>query len=155
MFVDSDHVREKSDGRSRTGFMIFINMEMINWHTKKKATIEGAVIRAGFVAMKQGVDVLRGIRFKLQIMCVNIDRPTYVYGDNISVINNTSTPDSVLKKKSNSICYHFVREDVAMTEFLTTHVPTARKWADLLTKVLFGKKRQELVQGVLFDIYDY
>ena len=73
----------------------------------------------------------------------------------MSVIHNTSKPESVLKNKSNSICYHFVREDVAMKECLTTHVPTARNWADILTKVLFGKKRQELVQGVLFDIYDY
>ena len=88
-------------------------------------------------------------------MGVKIDGPTYVYGDNMSVIHNTSKPKSVLKKKSNSICYHFVREAIAMRECLTTHVPTERNWADLLTKVLFGNKIRELVQGVLFDIYDY
>ena len=98
---------------------------------------------------------MRGIRFKLQMMGVKIDVPTYIYGDNMSVIDKTSKPKSALKNKSNSICYHFVREAVAMRECLTTHVPTARNWADLLTKVLFGKKRRELVQGVLFDIYDY
>ena len=76
------------------------------------------------------------------MMGVKIDGPTYVYGDNMSVIHNTSKPESVLKKNSNSICYHFVREAVAMRECLTTHVPTERSWDDLLTKVLFGKKRQ-------------
>ena len=89
------------------------------------------------------------------MMGVKIDGPTYVYGDNMYVIHNTSKPKSVLKNRSNSICYLFVREAVATKECLTTHVPTTRNWADLLTKVLFGKKRQELVQGVLFDIYDY
>ena len=89
------------------------------------------------------------------MMGIKIDGPTYVYGDNMSVIHNTSNPKSFLKKKSKSICYHVVREAVAMRECMTTHVPTARNWADLLTKVLFGKKRRELVQGVLFDIYDY
>ena len=89
------------------------------------------------------------------MMGVKIDGPTYVYGDNMSVIHNTSKPESVLNKKSNSICYHFVRESVAIRECLTTHVPAVRNWADLLTKVLFGRKRRELVQGVLFDIYDY
>ena len=74
-------------------------------------------------------------------MGVKIDVPTYVYGDNIYVIHNTSKPQSVLKKNSNSICYHFVREAVAMRECLTIHVPTERNWADLLTKVLFEKKR--------------
>ena len=73
----------------------------------------------------------------------------------MSVIHNTPKPESVLKKKSNYICYHFSREAVSMKECLTTHVPTLRNWADLLTKVLFGKKRQELVQGILFNIYDY
>ena len=86
---------------------------------------------------------------------VKIDGPTYVYCDNMSVIHNTSKPDSVLNKKSNSICYHFVREAVDIRECLTPNVPTARNWADLLTKVLFGKKIQELFQGILFDIYDY
>ena len=88
-------------------------------------------------------------------MGVEICGPSYVYGDNMSVINNTSKPESVLKKKSNSICYHFVREAVAMKEALTTHIPTLNNWADLLTKVLSGKKRRDLVRGILFDIYDY
>ena len=114
MFFDSDHTGDKSDRRSRTGFMIFMNMSMINWHTKKQATVEGDVFGADFVAMKQGVEALRGIRFKLKMMGAKIDGPTYVYGDNMSVIHNTSKPESVLNKKSNYICYHFLREAVAM-----------------------------------------
>ena len=135
--------------------MIFINMAMINWQTKKQATVQGAVFGSECVAMKQGIEALRGIIFKLQIMGVKIDGPTYVYGDNMSVIHNKSKPELVFKKKSNSICYNFVREAVAMRKCLTTHVTTARNWADLLAEVLFGKKRRELVQGGLFDIYDY
>ena len=34
MFVDSDHAGDNATRRSRTGFMIFLNMAMINWHTK-------------------------------------------------------------------------------------------------------------------------
>ena len=41
-----------------------------------------------------------------------------------------------------------------MKECLTTHIPTVRKFADLLTKVLYGKQRKELVGGVLHFIYD-
>ena len=62
MFVDSDHAVDKATCRSRTGYMIFINMSMIDWHTKKQATVEGAVFGAEFVAMKQGVEALCGIR---------------------------------------------------------------------------------------------
>ena len=155
MFVDSDHAGDKATRRSRTGFMIFLTTSMIRWHTKKQATVEGAVFGAKFVAMKHGVEVLRGVRYKLRMMGVEIAGPTYIYGDNMSVIHNTSKPEFVLKKKSNSICYHFGREAVAMGECLTTHVPTLLNWADLLTKALSEKKRRVLVSGVLYDIYDY
>ena len=57
------------------------------------------------------------------------------------VITNTSKPESVPKKKSNSICYHFIRE-------------VLRNFADMLTKVLYGKKRKDLIGGVLHFIYD-
>ena len=114
MFVDSNHAGYKATRRSRTDYMIFINMSMIDWHTKKQATVEGAVFGAEFIAMKQGVEALRGIRYKLRMMGVSIDSPSYLYGDNMSVINNTPKPESCLNKKSNSICYHFIREAVAM-----------------------------------------
>ena len=78
MFVDSDHAGDKATSRSRTGYMIFINMSVINWHTKKQATVEGAVFGAEFVAMKQGVEALRGICYKLRMMGVSIDGPSYI-----------------------------------------------------------------------------
>ena len=88
-------------------------------------------------------------------MGVGIDGSTYICDDNMSVIHNTLTPESVLKKKSNSICYHFICKDVVIKECLTTHVPTLVNWNDLLIKVLSGKKRRDLIQGVLFRIYDH
>ena len=66
--------------------------------------------------MKTGVEALRGIRYKLRMMGVPLTRPTYIYGDNMSVIYNTSRPESTLKKKINSICYHAVREAVVSGE---------------------------------------
>ena len=63
---------------------------MINWYTNKEATIEGAVFGAKFVALKTGVEDLWGILYKVRMMGVDINRPTYVYGDSMFVIHNTS-----------------------------------------------------------------
>jgi hypothetical protein len=52
------------------------------------------------------MEKLRGLRYKLRMMGVPIDEPFLVYGDNKSAITNPSRPESVLKKKCNSICYH-------------------------------------------------
>ena len=98
MFIDSYHAGDKKNRRSCTGYMIFMNMFMTDWHTKKQATDKGAIFGAYFVAMNQGIESLRGMRYTLQMMGVEVDVPTYIYGYNMSVIHNNSMPDSVLKK---------------------------------------------------------
>ena len=99
-------------------------------------TIEVSVFGAEFVAMNTGIEALRGIRYKLRMMGVPLTGLTYVYGDNMSVIYNTSRPEFTLKKKSNYICYNAVREAVASGKCLTTHCKTGDNYFDMMTKVL-------------------
>ena len=154
-FVDADHAGDTVTRRSRTGFFIFINMAPVIFHSKKQTTIETAVFGSEFVAMKTAMESARGLRYKLRMMGVPIAGPTYMYGDNMSVIHNTQRPESMLKKKSNSICYHSIRESVAMGETLTGHVRTHENVADIATKVLHaGQKRNYLVSQLLYDIAD-
>ncbi len=129
-------------------------MSLINWLSQKQPTIELSVFGAEFVAMKLGMEALRGIRYKLRMMGIPIAGPTYVYGDNMSVIHNTQRPESTLKKKNLSICYHAVREAVAMGEILTSHVRTENNFSDFMTKVTYRRKRRHLVGSIIFDIYD-
>jgi hypothetical protein len=81
--------------------------------------------------MKNGIEKCRGLPYKLIMMGVALSGPTFVYGDNMSVVHNTQRTESVLKKKSNSICYHAVRESDAMGESLIGHVPSVDKPADI------------------------
>ena len=110
MYIDSDHAGDKQTRQSRTGMMISCNTAMIEWVSKKQAMIKSSVFGAEFVAMKFGIEKLHGLRYKLHMMGVPIDGPSLVYGDNLSVIKNSQTPDSQLKKKNNAICYHAVHE---------------------------------------------
>ena len=154
MYVDSDHAGEKRTRRSRSGFFVYLNCALVQWLSKKQATIETSVFGAEFVAMKMGMESLRGLRYKLRMMGVPIWGPSLIYGDNMSVIHNTQRPESTLKKKNNSIVYHAVRESVAMGESLTGHVRTNDNVADLATKVLSGKKRRGMVNKLLYNVYD-
>jgi hypothetical protein len=58
----------------------------------------------------------------------------------------------VLKKKSIAICYHFMRESVAMGECLTAHIQKEDNPADLCTKVVIpeGQLRDRLANMVLY-----
>ncbi len=127
MWVDSDHAGKKRTRRSRTGFFIYVNMACIEWVSKRKSTIETSVFGAEFVAMKHGVEKLRGLRYRLRMMGMPIDGPSLIYGDNKSAITNSSRPKSMLKKKCNSICYHACCESVAMDEcrlLISAHMTT-------------------------------
>ena len=151
LFVDSDHAADKLHRRSRTGFIIYLNSAPISWYSKKQGTIETSVFGAEFVAMKTGFEAVRGLRYKLRMMGIVLDEPVYCYGDNMSVIHNTQKPESTLKKKSNSICYHYCREAIAMGEAMTAHIRSEDNPADICTKLIpGGMKRDRIVDRILY-----
>ena len=125
--------------------------------SKKQASVESSSFGSEFTAMKQCTEYIRGLRYKLRMMGIPVNGPAYIYGDNQSLLTNTTIPDSTLKKKSQSIAYHFVREGVAKEEWRTTYVNTHDNPADLLTKPLpAGEKRTRFVNMVLRHVYvDY
>jgi hypothetical protein len=141
-FVDSDHATDTTNRRSRTGFIIFLNNAPIYWFSKKQTSVETSSFGAEFIAMKQCCEYIRGLRYKLRQMGIAIDKPTYIFGDNKSVLVNSSEPHSQLKKKSSSIAYHFVREGVAKGEWRATYLHTNLNPADLLTKSLAGGEKR-------------
>ncbi len=55
MMCDSDHAVEKRTRCSCTGFFIFCNMALIDWVSKKQATIETSVFSAKFIAVKHRI----------------------------------------------------------------------------------------------------
>ena len=61
----------------------------------------------------------------------------YIYGDNKSVLVNLAVPHSQLKKKSNSVAFHHVREGSALDEWRVTYINTRENIVDLLTKPTF------------------
>jgi hypothetical protein len=105
--------------------------------------------------MKNGIETCCGLRYKLRMMGVTLSGPTFVYGDNMSVVHNTQRPEYVLKKNSNSICYYAVRESAAMGESIIGHVPSVDNPADICTKVVpGGQKRNHLIRLLLHDLCD-
>ena len=51
--------------------------------------MESAVFGTEIVAMKQAMEVSRGLKYNLRMMGVPIEGPTHMYGDNMSTIHNT------------------------------------------------------------------
>ena len=88
-------------------------------------------------------------------MGIPINGPTFVYGDNKSVLVNSSQPDSVLKKKNNSVAYHHVGEGITRDEWRVAYINTDDNQLDPMTKCLpFGDKRQKHCHSLLYWLYD-
>jgi hypothetical protein len=154
LFVDSDHAGEQFTRRSRIWCVIYLNMAPNVWFSKRQPTVESSVFGAELVAMKNGIETCRGLRYKFRMMGVALSGPTFVYGDNMSVVYNTQRPESGLNK-SNSLCYHAVRESAAMVESIIGRVPSVDNTADICTKVVpGGHNRNHLIHLLLHDLCD-
>ena len=153
VYVDNDHAGDLIIHRSRTGFIVFLNNAPIYWSSKKQGSCETSTFGSEFIAMKQATKYVRGLRFKLRMMGITVDEPAYVFGDNQSVLANTSAPASTLKTKSNAIAYHFVREGCAKDEWRTAYINTHDNVTDLLTKPLpSGEKQTKFIRMLLHHI---
>ena len=97
--VDMDHASGTVTRRSRTGILVYLSCSLVHRRSKKQTSIESSSFRAEFIAMKQCCKYLHGLRYKLCMMGIPCDQPSYIYGDNQSVLASTTMLDSTLKKK--------------------------------------------------------
>ena len=74
------------------------------------------------------------------MMGIPVEGFTYIFGDNQSVLANSSKPHSMLKKMSCSIAYLFVREGTAQDKWRTTYLNTNLNPSDMLTKSILGER---------------
>ena len=81
--------------------------------------------------------------------------PVYIYGDNKSVVLcNTTAPDSLLKKKSNSVAYHHCQEGVALDEWRTCYRNTDENVSDVMTKPLPAGEKHDQFCKCLFYFWE-
>ena len=81
-------------------------MAPIYWLSKKQTSVETSSFGSEFTAMKQCAEYVRDIRYKLRMMGIPCELPTFIYGDNQSILYNTTLPESVFKKVTrNSVLF--------------------------------------------------
>ena len=102
------------------------------------------------MALKTGIELIRSLRYKLHMMGVPIEGPANTLVDNDSVVRNSTIPTSTLQRKHNSICYHFVRESIAIKQIRVAYIPTSENLADMLTKPLGATKLKTFCQRILY-----
>jgi hypothetical protein len=100
--------------------------------------------------MRQAIELIKSLRYKLRMFGIRTEGPTDVYCDNESVYKNTSRPESVLSKKQHSISYHSAREAVAADVVRIAKEDTLTNLADVFTKMMNKPKREGLLNKFMY-----
>ena len=93
-YVDSDHTGDLVTRRSRSGVLLFLNRAPIMWQSKKQSSIETSMFGSEFMALNAAVEMIKGLHYKVQMMGIPLDEATHVLVDNMSVMYNTTQPES-------------------------------------------------------------
>ena len=109
-----------------------------------------SVFGSELIALKIGIEMIEGLRYKLRMFGVPLEGPANVFCDNNSVVTNTAKAESPLKKKNNAVAYHKTREAIASGVIRIAHEDRKTNLADLLTKLLPGPQLRELSAKVLW-----
>ena len=145
-FVNADHAGNTVTRRSQTGLLSFVNHAPIVWFSKWQNTIETSTFGSEFIAMKTAVKQIESLRYKLRMFSIPVENPMNVFYDNESIFKNMTIPDSTIKKKHTSICYHQSREAVASGTMRVAKEGTATNLADLFTKPLVETRQAFLLE---------
>jgi len=149
-FCDADHAGDRVTRRSQTGIIIFLNRAPITWYSKKQNTVESSTFGSEFVALRIATELIISLRYKLRMMGIPIRTPCITFCDNETAIRNSTIPESMLKKKHNSIAYHRVREAVAADILRIGYIPSSDNLADMFTKPLPRAKIHEFCEQILY-----
>jgi len=135
-FTDANLMHDLVTGRSCSGVLHFLNQTPTDWFTKRQKQVETATYGSEFMAARQAIEQIIDLRYTLRMFGVPIDGPSWLFGDNRSVVNSSVLPHYRLSKRWNALSYHRAREAVAAGIVRFEYVPSAQNTADYLTKNL-------------------
>ena len=86
-----DHASDTVTRCSRTAFFGLFKLCASILVSKKQNSVESSSFGSKFIAMKQCCEYICGLRYKLRMMGISCDDLTFIYGDNQSVLANTTS----------------------------------------------------------------
>ena len=148
-YFDANLYHDMLSGRSVTGILHFLNKTPVEWYTKKQSSNATATYTSEFHAGRTATEQVIDFRLTLRYLGVPI-KDSYLFGDNKSMIDSSTLPQSRLHKRHVMLSYHQVREAVAAKIVKLCHVAGEHNPADILSKHWGYQQIWPLLQPILF-----
>ena len=133
-----------------TGILMFVNCASKIWHSKRQNCVETSTFGSEFTAMKNVVELIAALCYKLRMFGVPLDGPTDMFCNNEAVYKNASTLESQLKKKHHSISHHMSQYTVASGVCPIAKEENDTNLAYLFTRVLTRVRREFLLNKFMY-----
>jgi hypothetical protein len=143
IFVDADFATDHLTRKSKTGILEFIGSNLYKSISKLQSTIADSTYSAEIIAMGTAVDEAKNLLYTMRSLGVRVHLPISIMSDSKSAVDNVTIPGSPLKKKNEAICYHKIREGIALGLWRVMHIDGTQNPSDINTKVV---TRATLVQ---------
>ena len=114
--------------------MHFFNKTPIDWFTKLQSTVETATFGSEYVASRTCTEQIIDLRITLRYLGVPVEGPSYMFGDNKTVVDTASFPHGKLHKRHVALSFHRTRYAIAAGAVQYHHVAGDRNPADILSK---------------------
>jgi hypothetical protein len=149
-FVDANLMHDLITGRACTGILHMFNKTPIDWFSKRQDTVETATYGSEFVAARTAVDQIVDLRYTLGMLGVPLTGPSWLFGDNLSVVNSSTMPSGNLQKRQNILNYHRVRDAQAAGIVNFVHIDGKQNPADIWTKHVSSREWYEVMKPLIF-----
>lgn len=149
-YKDANLWHDYITGKALTGVMHFINQTLYDWYCKAQATVETATFGSEFVAARTATDQIIDVRTTLRYFGVPITHKSYMFGDNQSVVTNSTLPHSTLQQRHHALAYHRVREAIASKVISYHWIDGTTNPADILSKHWGMAQAWPLLRPILF-----
>lgn len=135
VFVDASFAPD-GDRHSISGFVVYLNGNLIYWGTKKQKSITQSSMAAELIALGEGVDRASSVRSIVHAVGFKAPHIT-VFEDNQPVVKITHNKKISASRRLVDICLKFIRQMILEDKKLSVvWVDTKNNVADLFTKAL-------------------
>ena len=153
-YVDANLCHDMITGRAVTGIIHFLNQTPIDYYTKKQPLVETATYGSEFMAARTATEQIMDLRTTLRYLGIRLYGPTYMFGDNKTVVNSSIYPKARLHKRHVLLSFHRVREAIAAGLLYFIHIPGDLNPADILSKLWGYQQVKTKLKAILFFIGD-
>ena len=133
-YVDANLYHDLISGKSVTGILHFFNKTPIDWFSKLQSTVETATFGSKYITARTYTEQIIDLRTTLHYLGVPVEGPSYMFGDNKTVVETASMPHGKLHKLHNALSFHKTRFAIAAGVTTFHHVSGDTNPADVLSK---------------------